>query len=175
MAETLKVVSEYDDRRRELDQEVARRHLLPIDPGKIIGATRDERYVNTVIQQELAFLAGCPAGARRQYPNSIPTAMRLASLRLADWLSPEARVLIDVGGSVMEGCAQNGSLALYGEPHLASLTCRSSPGEPHLMKAMERGIVHAEPRPMPPNWGQHQDGHIGDKSVIRGQNLTSDH
>ncbi|HZA23571.1 MAG TPA: hypothetical protein VFA32_13390, partial [Dehalococcoidia bacterium] len=170
MGEVLKLVSEYEDRRRQLEREVNYRQLPPVDSSQLSGNTPDERYVRRAIAEELAYLASRPAGTGERYPSVIPTAMRLESLRLSGWLAPEARAQVDVAAIVLEGATQNGSLALYGEAHLS--------------KAIGWGIAHAEPRPMPTDWGQHQhrsESSVGneDRTIVQVNNrfmreITSD-
>jgi hypothetical protein len=140
MMEVLKLVGEYEVRRRALEQRVNHRRLPPVDPAKVAGNTLDERYARRAIEEELAFLASRPAGSGERYPSVIPATIRLESLRLSDWLATEAREQMDVVAIVLEGCLRNGSLAHYGEPHLR--------------KAIDWGLAHAGPRPMPPHWGK---------------------
>jgi hypothetical protein len=142
MTEVMRLVSEYDDRRRELEQEVRRRQLPEIDWARITGNSRDERYISGAIEAEKAWLSSRPAGAGERYPSVIPAALHLESLRLSDWLNAEARSQINVADVVLVGCAANGALNLYGEAHLR--------------KAIDWGVMHAEPRPQPPNW---ENGH----------------
>ena len=98
------------------------------------------------IEEELAYLATRPAGTGERYPSVVPTALRLESLRLSDWLSPESRALIDTAGIVLDGAARNDSLALYGESHLR--------------KAIDWAIAHAEPRTQPTDWGKQSPGEM---------------
>jgi hypothetical protein len=153
MTEVLKLLSEYDEKQHALRREVERRQLAEIDRSKLTGATPDEKYVEIAIQQELGYLATRAPGSGERYPSVIPTTMKLESLRLSEWLSPEARSRLDTVAIVLDGCSRNGSLQHYGADHL--------------QKAINFGIAHAEPRPIPPDWGQERqtyhhspNGHI---------------
>jgi hypothetical protein len=138
ITEVLKLVSEYEAIRTSLEREARQRDLPQIDPTKLNGKRPDKKYIQRAILEELAFLSTRPPGTGQRYPNIIPTTLKLESLRLSDWLSPEARSQINVEAILLEGCEKNGSLAHYGEGHI--------------LKAIQWGLAHAEPRARPPDW-----------------------
>lgn len=140
IGEVRKLVSEYEDRRRDLDREANARRMPQVDLSKLTGNTRDERYVRRAIEEELVWLSSRAPGSGERYPSVIPAVMKLESLRLSDWLSVEVTAQIEVAAIVLGGCAGNGSLQHYGEEHLR--------------KAIDWGIAHAEPRAMPASWNQ---------------------
>ena len=138
MTAVLALVSAYDDAVRERTREADRRQMPPVPPGKVTGSSPAERYVSKAIEEERSWLASRPAVDGERYPAVIPTALRLESLRLSDWLSPGVRAGIDVHNIVMGACADNGILAKYGEDHLR--------------KAIDWAVAHTEPRSAPVGW-----------------------
>ena len=139
MVEVLKLVGEYEDRRREMETTSNRRQLTAIDPAKIIGDTPNARYVSKAVQEEKAYLASRVKGTGDRHSGLLVMAAKLESLRLSEWLTPKARADIDPYTMVLEAAKSNGYLDEYGEQDTR--------------RAIAWGIAPAEPRRVPEGWG----------------------
>lgn len=145
MTEVQALIKEHDERRRELNQSADGRALPQVDRSLLTGATPDEKYVEAALLQETQFLATRQKGTGERYAGVIPMALKLESLRLSEWLSPEARSF-DTEAIVLGACHPNGLVAEYGEAHIR--------------KAIEFGLMHADARERPANWTQQSaNGH----------------
>ena len=143
LSEVMRLVSDFDDARLVRTRETERRQMPQVDVSKLTGNTPDERYVQSAIEQELKYAATCAPGSGKRYAWVREVSQNLEALRLSDWLSPEARSLINIEAIALDGASRNGSLPHYGEEHLR--------------KAINWGVTHAEPRPMPTDWGTNTD------------------
>ena len=139
LSEVMRLVSDFDDARLVRTREIERRQMPQVDASKLTGTTPDEQYVQSAIEQEIEYLATRVPDSGERYGSVRDAALKLESIRLSVWLSPEARSLINIEGIVLDGACRNGSLQHYGEEHLR--------------KAILWGVTHAEPRPIPPDWG----------------------
>jgi hypothetical protein len=150
MVEVLKLVSEYDDRRREMERSINHRRQVPIDPARLTGETPDARYISRATQEEIAWLASRAKGTGERHNGLLVVAARMESLRLSEWLAPQARDGIDPYAVALEAAQANGYLAEYGQEDTR--------------RAIAWGINVAEPRPMPPGWGEaHRNGYSGNR------------
>ena len=101
--------------RSELEAEQPRRELPRIPGNKVMGATPAERYVNTAIQQEAAWVSSRIEGTGERYKGLLISAMKLASLSLSEWLPPEVRGGIDPHALLLPAAQANGYVSKYGE------------------------------------------------------------
>jgi hypothetical protein len=121
--------------RSELESEQPRRELPQVPRGTVMGNTPAERYVNTAIQQEMSWVASRVEGTGERHKGLLISAMKLASLRLCDWLPAELRDGINVPALLLPAARANGYISKYGEP-VAQQTIAD-------------GIAYATPRPAP--------------------------
>jgi hypothetical protein len=70
--------------RSELESEQPRRELPQVPGGTVMGNTPGERYVNTAMRQEAAWVASRVEGTGERHKGLLISAMKLASLRLCD-------------------------------------------------------------------------------------------
>jgi hypothetical protein len=119
-----------------LEQE--RGHIPEIDPSRIMGDTPAERYAQRVIQKEAAWLASRIEGTGKRHRSLLIAAMKLESLRLAEWLPTDIRESIDPYALLMPATQANGYWDKYGEK-----TVRQT---------ISDGIGYAKPRPIPESW-----------------------
>ena len=101
--------------RSELEAEQPRRELPRIQVSRIMGATPAERYVNTAIQQEVAWVSSRIEGTGERHKGLLISAMKLASLSLAEWIPPELRGGIDPHALLLPAAQANGYVSKYGE------------------------------------------------------------
>ena len=120
------------------EAEKRKQHLPLIPTGQVIGITPAERYVNTAIQQETAWLGTRQEGTGERHLGLLVAAMKLDNLRLASWLAAEIRDGIDVHALLLPAARTNGYLDKYGE-----LAARQT---------ISDGIAYAQPRPQPASW-----------------------
>ena len=102
--------------RSELEAEQPRRKMLRIQASRIMGATPAERYVNTAIQQEAAWVSTRIEGTGERHKGLLISAMKLASLRLSDWLPAKIRDGVDPHAVLLPAAQVNGYVAKYGKP-----------------------------------------------------------
>jgi hypothetical protein len=100
-----------------------------------MGNTPAEWYVNTAMQQETSWVASRVEGTGERHKGLLISAMKLASLRLCDWLPAELRDRINVPALLLPAAQANGYIAKYGES-VARQTIAD-------------GIAYATPRPKP--------------------------
>jgi hypothetical protein len=122
--------------RAMLEQE--RRQIPEIDPSRIMGDTPAERYAERVMQEEAAWLASRVEGTGERHRGLLIAAMKLESLRLADWLPMDIRESINPYALLMPATQSNGYWGKYGEK-----TVRQTIAD---------GIGYAKPRPIPESW-----------------------
>ena len=104
-----------EQHRSELEAEQPRRELPRIQASRIMGATPAERYVNTAIQQEAAWVTSRIEGTGERHKGLLISAMKLASLSLSEWLPPEARGGIDPHALLLPAAHANGYVSKYGK------------------------------------------------------------
>ena len=121
-----------------LEAEQPRRHLPRISNSRTMGATPTERYVNTAILQEAAWVASRVEGTGERHKGLLISAMKLASLSLSEWLPETVRQSIDPCAVLLSSARANGYLAKFGE-----VATR---------QAIADGIAYARPRPQPESW-----------------------
>jgi hypothetical protein len=102
MVEVLKLVGEYEDRRRQLERTLSRRQLIQVDSKRLTGNTPDARYVSRVIQEEMSWLGSRAKGSGERHSGLLVVAARLESLRISEWLALAAREGIDPYSLVLE-------------------------------------------------------------------------
>ena len=121
--------------RSQPEAEQPRRDLPRIPASRVMGTTPAERYLNTAIQQEGAWVSSRVEGTGERHKGLLISAMKLASLRLSDWLPTEIRGGIDPHALLLPAAQTNGYIAKYGES-VARQTIAD-------------GIAYARPRPNP--------------------------
>jgi hypothetical protein len=132
----LEVVGQLiEAQRAQLEAEQHRRELPQVPRGTLTGNTSAERYINTAIQQEGAWVASRVEGTGERHKGLLISAMKLASLRLCDWLPAELTDRINVPALLLPAAQANGYIAKYGES-VARQTIAD-------------GIAYATPRPAP--------------------------
>jgi len=104
-----------EQHRSELEAEQPRRELPRIPGNTLMGATPAERYVNTAIQQEAAWVSSRIEGTGERHKGLLISAMKLASLSLSEWLPPEVRGGIDPHALLLPATHANGYVSKYGE------------------------------------------------------------
>ena len=104
-----------EQHRSELEAEQSRRELPRIPGNKVMGATPAERYVNTAIQQEAAWVSSRIEGTGERHKGLLISAMKLASLSLSEWLPPEVRGGINPHAVLLPAAHANGYVSKYGE------------------------------------------------------------
>ena len=104
--------------RSALEVEQPRRQLPQIQPGQVLRVTPAERYVSSAMQQEVARVASRVEGTGERHKGPLISAMKLASLRLSEWLPPEVRDGIDPQALLLPAAQANGYVANTGRrPH----------------------------------------------------------
>ena len=78
-----------------LDREVSSRPLPKVDPSRIVGHTKLERYVSAVIQGEMALVSSAKEGVGERHLSILKAAKSLGPLVLSTWLPAEIRATID--------------------------------------------------------------------------------
>jgi len=104
-----------EQHRTGLEAEQPRRELPWIQARPIMGATPAERYVNTAIQQEAAWVSSRIEGTGERHKGLLISAMKLASLSLSEWLPLEVRGGIDPHALLLPAAHANGYVSKYGE------------------------------------------------------------
>jgi hypothetical protein len=117
------------------------------NPGKDIpgipsslaaGTSSAERYINRVVQEEVAWLSSRREGTGERHRGLLISAIKLASLRLSEWLPPAARQTIDPYSILLPAAQSNGYISKYGEDVAR--------------RTIADGIAYATPRPEPEEW-----------------------
>ena len=124
-----------EQHRMEMEAEQPRRSLPVIPTSRVLGATPAERYVNTAIQREAAWVANQVEGTGERHKGLLIASMKLASLRQSEWLPTEVRVGIDPVALLLPAAQANGYAAKYGEAAT--------------QQTIGDGIAYARPRPNP--------------------------
>jgi len=124
-----------DTHQSQLEAEQPRRELPRIPSGQVLGTTPTERYINTAIQQETAWVSSREEGTGERHKGLLISAMNLASLGMSDWLAAEIRDGIDPHALLLPAAQANGYIAKYGESAAR--------------QAIDDGISYARPRPNP--------------------------
>ncbi|MDA1129636.1 MAG: hypothetical protein O2913_13220, partial [Chloroflexi bacterium] len=124
-----------EEHRIQMEAEQPQRDLTRISPGRVLGSTPAERYVNSAIQQEVAWVSSQIEGTGERHKGLLIASMKLGSLSLAEWLPAEARESIDACALLMPAATANGYIAKYGE-----VAARQT---------ISDGIAYASPRPDP--------------------------
>jgi hypothetical protein len=102
--------------RAKLEAEQECRKLPRIPSSRVMGTTPAERYISAAVQAESAWLASRVEGTGERHRGLLIVAMKLASLRLSQWLPEDARSAIDLYAVLLPAAAQNGYISRYGEP-----------------------------------------------------------
>ena len=116
----------------------ARARCLGYLPSQVLGRTPAERYVNTALQQEVAWLASRVEGTGERHQGLLLAAMKLESLKQSEWLPAEVRSSIDPLDALLTAAHRNGYVEKYGEA-----TAR---------RTIADGVAYASPRPEPASW-----------------------
>jgi hypothetical protein len=124
--------------RSRLEAEQVSRNLPRIPSGRVMGSTPAERYVSAAVLAEAAWLSSQLEGTGERHRGLLITAMKLASLRLSQWLPEEARGAIDPYGALLPPARANGYVAKYGEAVAR--------------RTIADGIAYATPRAQPESW-----------------------
>ena len=123
---------------KHLDLEQGARALPRIPASQVLGRTPAERYVNTALQQEVAWLASRVEGTGERHQGLLLAALKLGSLKQSEWLPAEVRNNIDPLDALLSAACQNGYVEKYGEA-----TAR---------RTIADGVAYARPRPEPASW-----------------------
>jgi hypothetical protein len=139
----LAVVDELiEEYRSRLEAEQERRVLPRMPSSKLMGSTPAERYVNAAVQAEAAWLSSQVEGTGERLRGLLIAAMKLASLRLSEWLPDDVRATIDPYAALLPAAVANGYIAKYGETMA--------------YRTIADGIAYATPRGAPdshnPSW-----------------------
>jgi hypothetical protein len=102
--------------RAELEAAQECRKLPRIPSSRVMGTTPAERYISAAVQAEAAWLASRVESTGERHRGLLIAAMKLASLRLSQWLPEDARGAIDPYSVLLPAAAQNGYISKYGEP-----------------------------------------------------------
>jgi hypothetical protein len=121
--------------RAELEAELGGRKMPQIPSSRIMGITPAERYVSAAVQAEFAWVASRVEGTGERHRGLLIAAMKLASLKLSQWLPLDLRTLIDPYTVLLPAASRNGYVAKYGEPVAR--------------RTIADGIAYATPRPAP--------------------------
>jgi hypothetical protein len=124
--------------RIDLESQQTRRDLPKIDPGQVMGDTPAERYVNAAIQQEATWVAGRTEGTGERHRDLLVAAMKLGSLKLAEWLPENVREAIDPYTVLLPSAREKGYVGKYGEADA--------------IRTIWDGLSYATPRPAPDKW-----------------------
>ena len=136
---SLETVDGLSGRHREhLELEQGARAMPRIPASQVLGRTPAERYVNTAIQQEVAWLASRVEGTGERHQGLLLAAWKLESLKQSEWLPAEGRSSIDPLDAVLTAAHGNGAVAKYGE-----VTAR---------RTIADGVAYASSRPEPASW-----------------------
>jgi hypothetical protein len=112
----LAVVDELMDRyRAQLEAEQSSRKPPRIPSSRVMGSTPAERYVSAAVQAEAAWLRTQVEGTGERHRGLLIAAMKLASLKMSEWLPEEARSAIDPYALLIPAADANGYIAKYGE------------------------------------------------------------
>jgi hypothetical protein len=107
-----------------------------------VAASAPDRYVHRVVHEEVAWLSTRKEGTGERHRGLLVSAIRLASLRLSQWLPPGVRDAIDPYPILLPAARANGYIAKYGEEAAR--------------RTIADGISYAIPRPAPPHWGNNE-------------------
>jgi hypothetical protein len=130
------LVDEFIERyRAELEAEQKCRKLPRIPSNRVMGSTPAERYINAAVQAEAAWLSGRVEGTGERHRGLLIASMKLASLKLSQWLPEDARSGIDPYTVLLPAASQNGYISKYGEPAAR--------------RTIADGIAYATSRPAP--------------------------
>ena len=99
--------------RLEVDQPL--RDLPKIPAKSVLGSTPAERYVNKAVQQETTWLVTREEGTGERHKELLICAMKLASLRISDWLPTDVREAIDPHALLLPAAEANGYVDKYGQ------------------------------------------------------------
>ena len=124
--------------RDHLDLEQGARTLPRIPTSQVLGRTPAERYVNTALQQEVAWLTSRVEGTGERHQGLLLAALKLGSLKQSEWLPAEVRNNIDPLDALLSAACQNGYVEKYGEA-----TAR---------RTIADGVAYARQRPEPASW-----------------------
>ena len=127
-----------EQNRGHLDDEQNRRHLPGITASQVLGRTPAERYVNTALQQEVAWLASRVEGTGERHQGLLLAALKLESLKRSEWLPAQVRGNIDPLGLLLPAVQRNGYVEKYGEEAAR--------------RTIADGVAYASPRPEPGSW-----------------------
>jgi len=115
--------------------ESQKRNLPATTKTRVVGATNAERYVNRAIQEEASWVATRQECTGERHQGLLVAAMKLASLRLSEWLPEEVRLTIDPCAVLLPAAEANGYLSKYGETATR--------------QTIADGVAYARPRPNP--------------------------
>jgi len=135
-----------EQNRGHLDDEQNRRHLPRITASQVLGRTPAERYVNTALQQEVAWLASRVEGTGERHQGLLLAALKLESLKQSGWLPTQVRDSIDPLGLLLPAVQRNGYVEKYGEAAAR--------------RTIADGVAYASPRPEPGSWNNKAAKHI---------------
>ena len=117
-----------------------RRDTPHVPDDLILGTTAAERYVSRAIQEEVDWLASRVEGTGERHRGLLVSALKLESLRQADWLPPKVRERIDPCSELLPAAEATVYIAKYGEETA--------------WRTIEDGISYTKPRSVPKDWTQ---------------------
>jgi hypothetical protein len=120
----------------------------------VMGLSRAERYANRAVQEEVAWLSSRQEGTGQRHLGLLIAAMKLESLRHAEWLPAEVREGLDPYSHLLAAARANGYVAKYGE----TATRRT----------IADGIRYSVPRPKPASWKGASDSLDPDPKITIG-------
>ena len=131
------VIEPYLIHLQEQAQASRQLHHVP-DYQQVVGSAGAEWYVNRAIQEEVSWLSTRLEGTGERHRGLLVAAIKLQSLRLADWLPVDIRESINPYALLIPATRANGYWAKYGE----KTVCQT----------IADGIGYARPRPIPESW-----------------------
>mgnify|MGYP000445162653 CR=1 FL=1 len=135
----LETVDGLIERHREhLELEQGARAMPRIPTSQVLGRTPAERYVNTAIQQEVAWLASRVEGTGERHRGLLLAALKLGSLKQSEWLSAQVRNSIDPLESLLTAAHRNGYVEKYGEEAAR--------------RTIADGVAYSKSRQKPSSW-----------------------
>jgi len=124
--------------RDHLELEQGARALPRIPSHQVGGGTAAERYVNTAIQQEVAWLASRVEGTGERHRGLLLAALKLGSLKQSEWLPVQVRNNLDPLGSLLTAAHRNGYVEKYGEEAAR--------------RTIADGVAYSKSRQKPSSW-----------------------
>jgi hypothetical protein len=131
-----------------------------IPDENVLGKTPAERYVSRAVQEEAAWLASRAEGTGERHRGLLIAAIKLQSLRLAEWLPESVRDGIDLYAILLPAAMKNGYVKKYGEAKAR--------------ETIADGVSYALPRARPNSWRAEATGAGVGESEARGNDGTEE-